>query len=405
MMNATSEAPSGSGANVFHFLRGRVALCAILRALKMQPGDEVLLQAFTCLAVPSPIVGMGLKPVFVDVDPGTCNMNPESLQARITARSRVILVQHTFGIPAPLNAILSQARRHGLVVIEDCCHVLGSRYEGRDLGTLGDAAFYSYEWGKPVVIGVGGTAVIHSESILKAVQSSYRDYRPPKARDTAVVNLQYVAHALLRRPAFFWTVREAYRFLSKSGLIVSSFREEEFEGKLNSDYETRMADGLRRRLSVKSSPARVTRSVEHRFQLGRQYETFMRESGLRTAIPPTGSETVFLRFPLYVRDKAKVLEMARDARIEMGDWFLSPVHPLSPDQWPVVNYAKGSCPVAERLSNTLVTLPVTETVGPRDMEKTLAFLAKMADAELLETRPARSMQESAEFQPAPGVFQ
>jgi len=123
------------------------------------------------------------------------------------------------------------------------------------------------------------------------------------------------------------------------------------------------------------------------------------------AIPPAGAETVFLRFPLYVLDKAKVLELARDGRIEMGDWFSSPVHPLPPDQWHVVGYTGGRCPVAERLSNTVVTLPVTEAVGPRDMEKTLAFLAKLADAGLLETRPARSMKEVSALQPAPGARQ
>jgi dTDP-4-amino-4,6-dideoxygalactose transaminase len=405
MTKAISEIANGAGGNVFYYLRGRVALCALLRSLNLQPGDEVLLQAFTCLAVPSPIVGLGLKPVYVDIDPDTCNMNPESLRTRITPRSRVLLVQHTFGIPAPMHAILSLARKHGLVVIEDCCHVLGSRYEGRELGEFGAAAFHSYEWGKPVIIGVGGAAVIHSESILKAIQSSYPEYRSPRARDVAVVNLQYVAHALLRRPALFWMVREAYRFLSKSGLIVSSFRAEEFEGRQNREYETRMPDGLRRRLSVKSSPARVTRSIEHRTRLGRRYERFMRESGLKMAIPPAGAETVFLRFPLYVLDKAKVLELARDGRIEMGDWFSSPVHPLPPDQWHVVGYTGGRCPVAERLSNTVVTLPVTEAVGPRDMEKTLAFLAKLADAGLLETRPARSMKEVSALQPAPGARQ
>lgn len=391
--------------NTFYFMRGRVALCAILRALKLRPGDEVLLQAFTCLAVPCPIVGLGLKPVYVDVDPHTCNMNPESLAGRITTRSRAIVVQHSFGIPAPMNAILKLARKYGLAVVEDCCHVLGSRYEGQDLGTFGDAAFYSYEWGKPIIIGVGGAAVIHSQPILEALESSYSQYLSPRTRELTVVNIQYAAHSLIRRPALFWTMRAIYRFLSKSGLIVSSFRDEEFEGRLNREYETRMAGGLVRRLRAKSRVSAVRQSIEHRLRLGNRYEHLARELGLAMAIAPNGSETVYLRFPLYARDKARVLRSARDSRIEMGDWFSSPVHPLAASQWPMVGYLDGCCPVAERLSGTLVTLPVNDMIGTRDAERTLDFLERIANEELLERESERSSDEFRTSQHNSGVLQ
>ena len=385
-MTAIPGAKTNSNRGVFYYWRGRVALCAILRALELKSDDEVLLQAFTCLAVLSPIVGLGLKPVYVDIDPNTYNINPELLEKRITPRSRVIIVQHTFGIPAPMAAILALAQKHGLVVIEDCCHVLGSRYEGKDLGTFGDAAFYSYEWGKPIVIGVGGAAIIHSSSVLESVRSRYEQYLRAKMSDVAKVNVLYAAHSLLRRPALFWAVRGAYRLLSRSNFMVSSFREEEFEGKLNQEYEMRMPDILRRRLSTKSRGSRVMKSVHHRARLGREYEMFMRGLGLDIVDPPSGSETVFLRFPLIARDKDKVLEKARAAHIEMGDWFASPVHPLTPAQWPTVMYNKGSCPVAEHLSSSVVTLPVSDRVGTRDSRKALDFITKIADADLLKRR-------------------
>jgi perosamine synthetase len=405
MTNSISQSRNSTISSTFYFLRGRVALCAILRALNLRAGDEVLLQAFTCLAVPNPIVGLGLKPVYVDVDHRTCNMNPDSLQERITSRSRVILVQHTFGIPAPMKAILSLARKHELVVVEDCCHVLGSRLDGQELGSFGDASFYSYEWGKPIVIGIGGAAVIHRDSLLKSVASRYPDYRPPRASDVAVVNLQYVAHSLLRRPALFWTVREIYRFVSKSGLIVSSFRKEEFECKLNIEYEMRMADRLRQRLHAKSVPTRIAQSIQHRIELGHKYEEFMRELGLEMARPPAGSETVYLRFPLFVRNKSAVLARARKSHIEMGDWFSSAVHPLSRTQLAVAGYTNGSCPVAERLGNTVVTLPVSDMIGLRDAEKTLHLLNTIAHEELLDARSAESSDQSRGLHFGPGVLQ
>lgn len=383
-MNPGANIQVQRGENMFCYVRGRVALCAILRALQLQPGDEVLLQAFTCLAVPSPIVGLGLTPVYVDVDPGTCNMNPALIEALITKRSRAIVVQHTFGIPAPLSAIMQVARKHGLVVIEDCCHALGSRYDGRDLGSFGDAAFYSYEWGKPIVIGVGGAAIIHSESILEAVRSQYESYLKPPVRDVVIVNLQYAAHSVLRRPVWFWAVRDAYRALSRSGVIISSFQEEEFEGKLNLGYDTRMSGVLHRRLSLKLREGSVRQSVARRAQLSRDYEACMRRLGSECFTPPAGSETVFLRFPLLARDKRKVLEEARENHIEIGDWFSSPVHPLTQEQWAKVAYKKGSCPFAETLSQRIVTLPLHEGIRPSDTVRTLDFVGRMVSAGYLE---------------------
>jgi dTDP-4-amino-4,6-dideoxygalactose transaminase len=169
--------------NTFYFYRGRVALGALLRALNLKAGDEVLLQAFTCLAVPSPIVGLGLRPVYLDITRRSYNLDPDQMEGRITGRTRAIIVQHTFGIPAEMAAIIALAKKHKLAVIEDCCHVLGSRYQGEDLGCIGDAAFYSYEWGKPFVIGLGGAAVVHSPELSQKVRSLYEKFVFPPLKD------------------------------------------------------------------------------------------------------------------------------------------------------------------------------------------------------------------------------
>ncbi len=215
--------------NTFYFYRGRVALYALLRSLGLKPEDEVILQAFTCLAVPSPVVALGLRPVYVDIDPETYNIDPDKMECRITERARVIVVQHTFGIPAPMNAIMAVARKHNLVVIEDCCHVLGSTYQGKELGCIGDAAFYSYEWGKPIIIGLGGAAVVHSESLLCKMRSLYDTFVAPPMRNVFMVNLQYLAHASLQTAGPFlahtfalscaFETRPSHRDLSQRGVL------------------------------------------------------------------------------------------------------------------------------------------------------------------------------------------
>src|ERR1022692_1606882 len=180
-----------SYANGVHFLRGRIAMCAILKALGIGRGDEVIIQAFTCVAVPCPVLATGAEPVFADIDASTFNLDPSSVEERITARTRAIVVQHTFGIPADMDSILRIARSRGIYVIEDCCHTLASSYRGARVGTLGDAAFSAYRWGKPLVLGIGGTAIIHAEEPRKRMREISRSSRIPGALATARIRAEY----------------------------------------------------------------------------------------------------------------------------------------------------------------------------------------------------------------------
>ena len=107
---------------------GRSGLFLILQALGIERGDEVLLQAFTCNAVPNPILWVGATPIYVDIDEETLNMDPADLEKKITPRAKAIIVQHTFGYPADMNRILEIAKKHNLIIIEDCAHALGARY-------------------------------------------------------------------------------------------------------------------------------------------------------------------------------------------------------------------------------------------------------------------------------------
>ena len=357
--------------HTFHFYRGRVALYALLQACHLRPGDEVLHQAFTCLAVPSPIVALGLRPVYVDVDPKTYNLDPESLESRITPRARVLVVQHTFGIPAPMDRIMAAARRHGLIVIEDCCHTLGSFYQGQRLGSIGDGAFYSYEWGKPIIIGIGGAATTRSEALAASLRTLYSGFVEPPWRDTLTIQAQYFAHQTLRRPAFFWKIREIYHRLSDSGIAVGTYAAEELSGDVDGEYRRRMAVPFQARLRRKLT--RAESNIALRKSLGAQYDESMKQLGVDRPQPPGGSETVYLRYPLLVREKKRVLDEAQAWKVELGDWYGSPVHPLTETDWKRVGYEKGCCPIAEDICKRVVTLPLYERLRASDIERLLSF--------------------------------
>ena len=147
------------------FWKGRVALYAILKALDVGPGDEVLMPGYTCVMNVNPVKYLGAKPVYVDVDPVTYNITAESLTDRITPRAKVIIAQHTYGYPCDMDAVMDVARRDGLTVIEDCCLALGPTYKGRKVGTFGAAAYFSFQWNKPFTSGLGGMAVFQDDDL------------------------------------------------------------------------------------------------------------------------------------------------------------------------------------------------------------------------------------------------
>ncbi|HXN38723.1 MAG TPA: DegT/DnrJ/EryC1/StrS family aminotransferase, partial [Solirubrobacteraceae bacterium] len=135
---------------------GTAALHLALIALGLGPGDEVLVPAMTFVATANAVRYTGATPVFVDADPVTYTIDPADLQAKISARTRAILVVHLFGHPADMDAIGELARAHELAVVEDASGALGARYRGRPCGTLGDIGCFSFNGNKIVTSGGGG---------------------------------------------------------------------------------------------------------------------------------------------------------------------------------------------------------------------------------------------------------
>src|SRR5207302_3872730 len=127
------------------FAASRMALYAILEALGVGAGDEVIVPAFTCVVVPNAVRYRRATPVFVDIDRASWNIDPLAVERAITPRTRAVLVQHTFGVPADLRAVARVTAARGIAIIEDCAHLIGVSTEDGQLGTMGDAAFFSFE--------------------------------------------------------------------------------------------------------------------------------------------------------------------------------------------------------------------------------------------------------------------
>jgi perosamine synthetase len=153
---------------------GTSALHLGIRALGISESDEVIVPSFAFIAVANVLRYERAVPVFVDIDPLTLNLDPARLEEAITPRTRAILVVHTFGCPAALDEILEIARRHKLFVIEDACEAPGAQFDGRQVGSFGDAAVFGFYPNKQITSGEGGMLVT-SDSNVAALARKLRN--------------------------------------------------------------------------------------------------------------------------------------------------------------------------------------------------------------------------------------
>jgi perosamine synthetase len=150
---------------------GRMAFYYILKALELPPGSEIILPALTFWVVPELARVAGFKVSFVDVDPATFTMDPAALERAITPETRVVVPTHLYGLPCDIDAIMTIASRHDLRVVEDCAHALGATFDGRPVGTFGDAGFFSFQTLKPLNCYGGGLAVVRDAAVAVRVRA------------------------------------------------------------------------------------------------------------------------------------------------------------------------------------------------------------------------------------------
>lgn len=146
---------------------GTAAIDAAVEALGIGPGDEVILPTFTIISCVLQIVRSGATPVLVDADPMTWNMDVTQIEAKVTPRTKAIMVVHIYGLPVDMDPVLDIAKRHGLKIIEDAAEVIGQSYRGKPCGSFGDISTVSFYPNKHITTGEGGMILTDDDALAE----------------------------------------------------------------------------------------------------------------------------------------------------------------------------------------------------------------------------------------------
>jgi len=351
----------------YSFNSGRSSLMAILAALELEQGSEVMLQAFTCNAAVNPIRWAGLEPVYVDCDQNY-NLSAADLRKKITKKSRAVMVQHTFGLPADMDEIKKICDENNLILIEDCAHSLGAEYNGNGsansgqvsprpagrVGTFGKAAFFSFGRDKMISCVYGGMAVTDDDELARKIAAFQEKIGNPSRAWTNQQLLHPILMEKIILPAYSILGRYLLVLFQWSHILSKAIHWKEKRG-LPPDYFPKRLPGELAILAL-NQLKKLEKFNAHRRELAKLYYNELKNGDF--VLPPklNDRKAVYLRFAVRHAAAAEIIRKSWKKNLLIGDWYRTPVDPF--DTKPeTVGYKKGTCPNAENFAGKMINLP------------------------------------------------
>lgn len=352
----------------FTFVSGRACLYVILSALNLQKNDEVLLQAFTCAVVPEAILWAGAKPIYVDIDSETLNISLADLEKKITPKSRVLIVQHTFGLPALLPELLAIAKKHHLFIIEDCAHSLGTKFENEKTGTFGDAAFFSFGRDKVISSVWGGMIATNNADLAAKILEFQKKAKYPKK--------WWLIQQLLH-PLILGLIKSTYNFFYLGKIILAALKKlQVISGPVDSQNTSpfKMPNALA--LLALNQFKKLEKFNNHRRALADLYNRELKDLDFKIIPSPDKSANhIYLRYTVLTEKADELRKKAKKENIYLGDWYSTAISPPGTD-YEKIYYRPESCPVAEKIAPQTLNLPTHINISENDALRIIEFLKK-----------------------------
>jgi dTDP-4-amino-4,6-dideoxygalactose transaminase len=311
----------------FAFMSGRESLSAIVAALGLGQGDEVIVPGYTCVVVANALAFAGVTPVYADIETDTYGLDVTRLDRCVTSKTRAILIHHLYGLVCrDYLATVEYAKARGLFVVEDCAQATGAALGDVRVGNRGDAAFYSLEQSKVLTTFQGGIATSNDEAVAARL-AEIRDRAPfpAPARIRNVLCNLIVNYRAFKDPQRWW--RGDVASLRHGARRIETTTAGELRGEKPDGYGQRMPAAL---AAVASNQLRkVDFYNARRREHAARWDRWCDENGFARARVAPGSTPVFLRYPVLATPERKGNRSwsKQSLDVELGTWFVSPLHP------------------------------------------------------------------------------
>ncbi len=355
------------------FAAGRMAFYSLMREMDIGPGDEVILTGFTCSVMPNAVWRVGAVPVFADIDLDTFGSDPSDIERKITTRTKMIVAQHSFGIPCKIDEIAALAERHGIFLLEDAAICLDSQLQEKSVGNWGGAAIFSTDHTKPLNTLVGGFFYTNDPQLYKKMKEA-ADKMPELPSD----HQQRLFDQLLFERKYYHPkhyhlgriVDYTKAMKKKTGLRKVDFFEDDYRRMVSQTYPypARMPSFLA--LLGICELERWGEEKRKRKDILTKYLKIAKRCGLSSCLPGAYADhrldIVPLRFVFQHRQRSQYQERLRGYLDIGGVWFQSPII-CCPEGPGSLGYSSGSCLRAEEASQNVTNYPCVVADGWEDI--------------------------------------
>lgn len=361
----------------YSFGSGRGALYAIMMACGIGSGDEVILQGYTCVAVPKAVMYTGAKPVYADITREDYNLDYNSVLKKITTKTKAIIVQHTYGIPChSIYRIKETCKKNGIIMIEDCAHTFGVKTDGYMMGTIGDAAFFSTDNTKYISTGVGGIAVTNDPAIGKNLKKQYEMAGEMTKKEKASIRISFIMDYFFSNKHWMYLAENSIFF---KVLKITATRVVKM---IMCTYD--MADYTEIEFPCYTFPARLSEiqaiigisqiknlesNIQHRRELTRIYL-----EGLSNILDFPKDSVALLRVPVCVGNPLDFKKHFESVAF-LERWFSPEIQCIDRSDYSKIYFDPRECPVAESVSREIINLPTAPRVS-RDRAKNICKIVR-----------------------------
>lgn len=316
---------------------GTDALVLTLKAMGIGEGDEVITTPFTFFATAESISAVGATPVFVDVRKDTFNIDTSKIEDKITEKTKAIMPVHIFGQAADMDEINEIAKKHNLLVVEDACQAIGGKYKGRNIGSLGDMACFSFFPTKNLGCAGDGGMIVTDNDDLAVIARALRTHGSGENGQKAFNLLNNVEEEVQTSEGANDTV---YNPLKYYNYLIG--------------YNTRL-DAIQAAI-LRVKIREIDKWNARRREIVEQYNEEFKNLDLVTPVCDENNQHVYHMYILQSEDRESILSKLKDKGVATGVYYPVPLHLQK--VYKDLGYKEGDMPVSEYLSHRTFAIPV-----------------------------------------------